>query len=711
MPSAILLVIWLGLASATVYEAYCSRLLAAGVTDASLPSVHSLTALQKERRLALERLNRPGTDPAALPAQRAATDRAVGQLRMHLRTLANDAPPEIGARIRDLTALLDQLPQQRARYDAGQASRTATVDFYNRLLDAGVALVDTQARVMPDARAGQARLTATEMLRATDQMSRATSLGTAALARGQFSTEDHLSFVHLVGAYRTRLDTAMAVAEPRAAELYRRLIGSEAWRRVTAVENTLVEHPPQRSGRFGVDQAAWREATGEVSDDLAAIVAAQADSASDIAMDDTNTRLAVVLAGSAAVLVAMLLGIVLTTRNARRLVDRTLLARLAKLRDDTLELTSRRLPDIMSKLDRGERVDVAAELAPLDHGVDEIGQVADAFSAAHHTAVAAAVRESEAREGATKVFLGIAHRNQGLVYRQLKVLDRMERSEEHPERLDGLFQLDHLATRARRNAENLIILAGEQPGRQWRKPVRLVDVVRAAVAETEHYYRIHVHPTPDVSLVGAAVGDVIHLLAELMDNATSFSSPRSQVQVYSSDTPRGVLLQIEDEGLGMRPADRDEANALLASTPRFEDITRRGDSRLGLFVVARLAARRNIEVDLREAAEGGTVAFVRLPPDIVAAEPLFDRGAGSADSPTWARGPAPAASHADAPQFPVADPDAEPPPRRKPGQRSSGRLLQPEGAGQFEPSPERTRDNMTAFQRGTQAARRAEGGE
>ncbi len=180
------------------------------------------------------------------------------------------------------------------------------------------------------------------------------------------------------------------------------------------------------------------------------------------------------------------------------------------------------------------------------------------------------------------------------------------------------------------------------------------------------------HPTPDVSLVGAAVGDVIHLLAELMDNATSFSSPDSQVQVFSSDTPRGVLLQIEDEGPGMPPADRDEANALLSTPPKFEDITVRGDSRLGLFVVARLAARRGIEVDLRDAAEGGTVAFVRLPTDLVASEP--------ADHPL----------PTEPLRFPVTDPDVPP---------------------QVGHSPERTRGTMTAFQRGTREARRVGNGE
>ncbi len=261
----------------------------------------------------------------------------------------------------------------------------------------------------------------------------------------------------------------------------------------------------------------------------------------------------------------------------------------------------------------------------LDYGNDEIGQVADAFNAAQYTAVAAAVKESQTREGVNRVFLDIARRNQGLVHRQLKILDKLEREEENPDHLDAFFQLDHLATRARRNAENLIILTGEQPGRQWRKPVRMLDVVRAAVAETEQYARVKVHPVPEVALAGAAVADVIHLIAELVDNATSFSSPRSQVEVHSSEVPQGLVIEIEDHGLGIKPDDREQHNKMLTAPPDFEAMRLRGESRLGLFVVARLAARRGIHVELRDCPSGGTIALVLVPADLIVGE------AGAAD--------------------------------------------------------------------------------
>ncbi|MFI0465939.1 MULTISPECIES: sensor histidine kinase [Saccharopolyspora] len=690
VPSVILLALWLGFSSLTVYDGYSARVIAVGVKNASIPAVNSLAALQKERQLAMERLSRPDIDPAALIAQRARTDTAVGEMRANLGQLAEEAPSRIATRARDLDALLVQLPHQRARADAGNSSRAETFRFYNRLLDAGVNLFDTQSRVTPDLAVSQAALVATDVFRAADQMSQAASLGGAALVGGEFNTEDHLSFSALVGAYHSRMETAVPAAAPNTIELYRRLIASPDWQRLVGFENALVEHPPQRSGTFAVDEEEWRQSTNAVAEALVDIAIEQAKTTSDLGLENGTDRFVQVIAGSLAALLAVLVGIVLAARNARRLVDRTLVTRLAKLRDDTLRLASGRLPDIMSRLKRGEQIDVETELSPLEHGNDEIGQVAEAFNTAHHTAVAAAVRENQAKAGINKVFLGIAHRNQGLVHRQFKVLDELARGEEHPQRQDALLRLDHLATRARRNAENLIILAGEQPGRQWRKPVRLADVVGAAVAETELYDRIRIHPMPDVSLVGAPVGDVIHLLAELMDNATSFSSPRSEVQVYGSNERRGVLVRIEDEGLGMRPADRDDANVRLSTPPRFEDITLRGDPRLGLFVVAQLAARRGIKVVLQEAAENGTVATVLLPTEILATEPMFDTRTDFTRPAEWEE------VEPRLPTPPRIRPDAR---NSEPGDGDSGR------AGH---SSERSRGNMAAFQRGTRAARRAE---
>lgn len=205
-----------------------------------------------------------------------------------------------------------------------------------------------------------------------------------------------------------------------------------------------------------------------------------------------------------------------------------------RLRRDTLELADERLPEVMRKVEAGEAVDTTTEGSQLDFGTDELGQVAAAFNRAHVAAMSAAVAEAQTKAGISTVFLDIAHRSQVVVHRQLSLLDRAERDENNADQLDLLFQLDHLATRARRNAENLIILGGEQPGRRWRNPVPLIDLVRGAIAESLDYTRIAAKQMPQVKISGHAVADVIHLLAELMDNATAFSPPESQVSVSGS---------------------------------------------------------------------------------------------------------------------------------------------------------------------------------
>jgi hypothetical protein len=287
----------------------------------------------------------------------------------------------------------------------------------------------------------------------------------------------------------------------------------------------------------------------------------------------------------------------------------------------------------VEKVRSGADVDVDDSLKLLDHGRDEIGEVAEAFNKAQQTAVSAAVQEAKTREGTNKVFLNIAHRSQVIVHRQLKVLDEAEREQEDPTQLEMLFQLDHLSTRARRNAENLIILGGGQPGRRWRNPVSLNELARGAAAETEHFSRVDIAKLPQRAVNGQVVGDLVHLLAELIDNATSFSPPESRVEVRGNIVGRGVVLEIEDQGLGIETARVEELNSMLANPPDFGIMALSAEPRLGLFVVARLAARHGISVSLRESAYGGTRAIV-----LVRAELLGDVPGGHDVPPVEASG-------------------------------------------------------------------------
>ncbi|HEX2301220.1 MAG TPA: ATP-binding protein, partial [Pseudonocardiaceae bacterium] len=343
---------------------------------------------------------------------------------------------------------------------------------------------------------------------------------------------------------------------------------------------------------------------------------------------------------------AMLVIIVVVTVIAVRLSNR-LARRLIRLRSETLRLADERLPLVVQRLRAGERIDVAAEVPDLDHGQDEIGQVAAAFNKAQQTAVAAAVQEAKTREGINAVFLNIARRSQAIVHRQLQVLDTAERASDDPDQLELLFQLDHSTTRERRNAENLIILGGGQLGRQWRNPVALIDIVRSAVAEAEQYTRVTINQVPNVLVDGRAVADLIHLLAELIDNATSFSPPGSRIEVRGNPVGRGVVVEVDDQGLGIEPERRHALNEMFRNPPDFGLMALSDDARIGFFVVAHLAHQHGIRVSLMESIYGGVRAGVLIPTRLMTSpeQANGDERAHGAGTPGGAPVEAPTVEH------------------------------------------------------------------
>jgi anti-sigma regulatory factor (Ser/Thr protein kinase) len=255
-------------------------------------------------------------------------------------------------------------------------------------------------------------------------------------------------------------------------------------------------------------------------------------------------------------------------------------------------------------------VDVAAEAPPLRVGSDEIGQVGQAIDTVRQTAIRSAIDEARVRQGVNDMFRNLARRNQSLLQRQLTVLDEAERRTTDPDVLEDLFKMDHLTTRMRRHAEGLIILSGAPPGRSWTAPVKLIDVMRGAVAEVEDYARVTVSTQARAALAGSAVTDVIHLLAELIENATTLSPPFTQVRVSGETVANGFAIEIEDRGLGMTPQRLQELNERLANPP---DLNPANTEQLGLFVVGQLARRHGIRVMLRPSPYGGTSVIVLVP--------------------------------------------------------------------------------------------------
>ena len=281
-------------------------------------------------------------------------------------------------------------------------------------------------------------------------------------------------------------------------------------------------------------------------------------------------------------------------------------------------MADERLPRVVERLRRGEDVDVLAESpAPETSAISEVSRIAESFATVQAAAVTAAVDQATLRKGVNQVFLNISMRNQSLLHRQLGMLDSMERRTSEPEALADLFRIDHLTTRMRRHAEGLIILSGSVPGRGWRDPVPVIDVMRAAVAEVEDYVRVDVNSESDDLVAGSAVSDVIHLIAELVENATVFSPPNTRIEVRAERVGTGLVAEVEDRGLGLSATELADINRRLASTPEF-DLAR--SDQLGLYVVSQLAARHDIKVSLRRSVYGGTTAVVLLPFGVIVRE-------------------------------------------------------------------------------------------
>ncbi|MBV1851831.1 sensor histidine kinase [Catellatospora tritici] len=568
---------------------------------------HVMVQLQQERRLSVA--EKPGS--AALTEQRAKTDADEQILR---RRIAESglreqlSPHELGL-VDGFLSALNGLPQTRADIDAGRADNAAIIRDYSGLIDTlYMAFSPLTDLADPDLARSARGLFA--ISRTRELLAREDAVVTGAVTDGRVTAAEQTAVLRAIGARRQMLEEAQAALTSPHRETFAQIFASDTYTTLFSMEESLSN--ARTGGKLPLDAKIWRSTADALITQTDAAEGAAAGATSDLANEIGIGAFVKTISSGLLGLICAVISLVLSLRTGRSVVRR-----LERLRVSALEVAHERLPRAIAALRQPGAVvnDPSLTEVPLVAvGTDEVGQVGHAFGAVQRTAVRAAVDEAILRRGISEVFLNIARRSQALLHRQLTLLDRMERRTTEPQELEDLFRLDHMATRMRRHAEALVILAGAAPGRGWRHPVPTIDVVRGATSEIEDYQRVTVDRMPDVAILGRAVGDLIHLIAELLENATSFAPPHTRVRVFAEVVGTGLALHVEDRGLGMSDAELLEANAKLAEPPAFDPAQ---SSRLGLLVVARLAARQGITVRLRPSSYGGITAVVLIPSELV----------------------------------------------------------------------------------------------
>ena len=570
--------------------------------------------LQVERNLAVSKIASNGAQGGeALNTQVGKVDQAISELRDAAETTDTD-DEEAKTRYNRGLQRLDVLRPLRAATGGSPYSDLATYSTYSGLIETLVQL----------GREVNAAVTDRDLLRS------GTAIQSISEAKEYYTSEDAtLQIAALRGSFpgdlleqaraanagaKAAISNFNAIASPERRQFYSDTVsgpevdGRERLRATALVkaENNepIAIDVPKLTDDSTATAAKLRTVESSLLDDL------RADA--DTLASETQIA-AYIEAGIVVVLIAATLALMIG-------VTRLLLGPLRTLRTSALDIAYTRLPQTVQRIledpDPVRASKSVVEPVPI-HTREEIGEVARSFDAVHEQAVRMAAEQALLRENVNGIFVNLSRRSQRLVERQLGVIDRLEADEQDPDHLSSLFELDHLATRLRRNGESLLVLSGAGLSKSVPRPVPAADVVGAAVSEIEQYARVEVGVVPDALVQGRTIHDLVHLLAELLDNATYFSEPETKVTVRAVATRKDELaIQITDRGVGMSEAQLADANQRLADPPDLDvSVTRR----MGLYVVARLAKRHGIEVRLRENEdiEGGVVARVVVPAELL----------------------------------------------------------------------------------------------
>ncbi|MFJ2825901.1 nitrate- and nitrite sensing domain-containing protein [Streptomyces toxytricini] len=571
--------------------------------------------LQKERRQTLVVIGDPRASAATaeLAKRRAATDQLVDRISRNARDpeVVEELSPAANQRLTSILDALNGIGTLRRSVDQNTLDPNQALEMYSSLVDPCYDFL-MNLHALENVEMDKQGRALVGITRARETLSREDAVIASALAARNVGPADLRQVSDLAANRRLLYSFNLAILPPAERDVFETYWNGPDTKPLRDAEERFLSGGPGKNPR-SITTAQWDEAAGKVLDDLATMGTAAGDRYQERVEPVAVTVLVQAAVAGVLGFFALLVSVFLSVR-----IGRDLIRDLSRLRKEAHEVSGVRLPAVMRRLAAGEHVDIETEAPRLQYEKDEVGQVGLALNTLQRAAVEAAVKQAELRKGVSEVFVNLARRNQVLLHRQLTLLDTMERRTEDAEELADLFRLDHMTTRMRRHAEGLVILSGAAPSRQWRRPVQLMDVVRAAVAEVEDYERIEVRRLPRLGIAGPAVADVTHLVAELLENATVFSPPHTAVQVHGERVANGFTLEIHDRGLGMNPEALLDANLRLAETPEFE---LSDTDRLGLFVVSRLARRHDVKVVLQPSPYGGTTAVVFLPAALLTEAP------------------------------------------------------------------------------------------
>jgi hypothetical protein len=609
VPAVALLGVYAEVLSLTLSHLLTLRHEAAIRQAVTRPVLNVQRQLGKERTLAVQYL--AGTSsipPRALLTQEQETDIAVARFRGAVQTALSNAPvPAERQAILSWRGRLAGIGGLRTSVQNRGITKNGAAEAYSGILTEGDNVI-TQADVA--VLTGPLLVQAADVLtmtRASQAVGEESDLLRGDLLAGSFSSASLTQISGLAVQHSKELLQTLPKLDPVLRGYFRPVVQLSASQSPLTVMEAKVAKGATHAAKVPLQM--WTTAADAYQQAfLQGLLKSQATLTRKASnqVGAVEVRLALIAGiGLVAIVIAVVVGIAMA---------RGLIRQLTELRQSAVRLATDQLPGTISRLRAGQDVDVGAEVPQLRPSSDEIGQVRQAFNVAARTALIAAAEEVRIRRGVNDVFRSLARRNQSLLTRQLQLLDSMERRVHDPEELADLFRVDHMTTRMRRHAEGLLIVAGGSSGRTWREAVPIVDVMRAAAAEVEDYPRIRVTSRTGAALAGHVVADIIHLLAELIENAATFSPAGTPVRVDGERVARGVAVEIEDRGLGMGEQQLAAINATLADPPLF-DLS--GSDQLGLFIAGQLAKRHDVRLTLRGSAFGGVTAVVLIPSELI----------------------------------------------------------------------------------------------